>query len=69
MEANARMERKLKREEQRLSEMRQKAKPTTPTPEKDPEYFINRLNTLSGAYPLVNSLCSSFFYLAEVSYS
>jgi hypothetical protein len=54
MEGNARMERKVKREEQRLMELRQRAKPTTPTTERDPEFFTQRLNTLSSAYPKIN---------------
>ena len=50
MEVNARIERKVKREEQRLMELKQRAKPLTPTPDRDPKFVNQHLNSLAKAY-------------------
>lgn len=55
MDSNARMERKVKREEQKHAEMRLRAKPVTPTPERDPEYYNQLLGSLIDLYTIIVS--------------
>lgn len=66
MEGNARIERKMKREEMRLAEVRQRAKPTTPTPEKDPSYYLQHLKSLVDMYRSVSSLAGAGQHFSDI---